>query len=100
MSFVQPRGCLLHAQDEAGAEESAVLFAEGYGTARCGMDRMSCICNCKNRRVPSEDMEPEPEHVALLTAATLVFVGIVFICGNASPRVLRGSWPMVAFSMI
>jgi len=103
MSFVQPRGCLTGKQESTGAEGKVVVFAAGYGTARCGMDGLSCICNCKVRRQVSngQDLdEPEPEHVALLAAGTVVFVTIVFICGHVSRRILSASWKLVAFSMI
>jgi len=84
-SYSQPRGCLTGVQQNTGAEGMVVVFAAGYGTARCGMDGLSCICNCKVRRQVSngQDLdEPEPEHVALLAAATFVFTIIMFICGQ------------------
>lgn len=102
MSFVQPRGCLTGIQESSNAAGAAVVFATGYGTARCGEDGLSCICDCKERRpVGGQDIDDlEPEHVALLLAGSSVFIAIVFICGHVSRGILSGSWVLVGLSMI
>lgn len=100
LSWQQPRGCLAGAQAR-GNGSVAVLFAEGYGTAACGVDGLACICDCKSRRSMSDEEDvPEPEQVAFLAAATFTLIAMVFVNNHMSQSILTGCWSLVAVSMM